>query len=250
MSDFTGILGTVGGLFGNWYNNKQIEKQNEASRQWSMDMYDRQRLDNLEDWNRQNEYNTPEAQMERFKAAGLNPNLIYGRGSSGVAAAPNKTQAQGAQFQPKVWNKLNIASTLLDLEQKRANINLTNQQTLHKEEQVETEVIARKLTNAKYHTQEERRMIEVVNRKIAEATQAENTELAKAKLEQAQKMIIRIVRGNDLLQKQLDWFDFDKWTGATNAIIGTGLKVGTTLGKAYKGKLSTDAYKAHINDYR
>ena len=36
---------------------------------------------NLEMWNLQNEYNSPSAQMERFKEAGLNPNLIYGPGS-------------------------------------------------------------------------------------------------------------------------------------------------------------------------
>lgn len=35
----------------------------------------------LEMWNRQNEYNRPEAQMDRLKAAGLNPNLVYGSGS-------------------------------------------------------------------------------------------------------------------------------------------------------------------------
>ena len=33
----------------------------------------------LEDWYRQNAYNTPKAQMRRFEAAGLNPNLIYGQ---------------------------------------------------------------------------------------------------------------------------------------------------------------------------
>lgn len=31
----------------------------------------------LADWNRLNTYNTPAEQMKRFKAAGLNPNLIY-----------------------------------------------------------------------------------------------------------------------------------------------------------------------------
>lgn len=35
----------------------------------------------LEMWNRQNMYNRPEAQMQRLKDAGLNPNLVYGSGS-------------------------------------------------------------------------------------------------------------------------------------------------------------------------
>ena len=32
-------------------------------------------------WHRQNEYNTPSAQMARLREAGLNPNLVYGSGS-------------------------------------------------------------------------------------------------------------------------------------------------------------------------
>lgn len=44
---------------------------------------------NIDLWNMQNEYNTPAAQMQRYKDAGLNPNLIYGSGSgsSGNATA-------------------------------------------------------------------------------------------------------------------------------------------------------------------
>lgn len=52
---------------------------NEATRKWNERMYGMQRNDALLDWNRQNEYNSPAAQMARYKAAGLNPNLIYGQ---------------------------------------------------------------------------------------------------------------------------------------------------------------------------
>lgn len=34
-------------------------------------------------WNRQNEYNSPQAQMARLQAAGLNPNLVYGQNAPG-----------------------------------------------------------------------------------------------------------------------------------------------------------------------
>lgn len=34
---------------------------------------------NIDQWNRQNAYNDPSAQMERYRKAGLNPNLIYGQ---------------------------------------------------------------------------------------------------------------------------------------------------------------------------
>jgi hypothetical protein len=52
------------------FTNKQ--QQNAAQRS-----YDIQRRDSLADWKMQNEYNSPQMQMQRFKEAGLNPNLIY-----------------------------------------------------------------------------------------------------------------------------------------------------------------------------
>lgn len=45
---------------------------------------------NLELMKYQNEYNTPAAQMQRFKEAGLNPNLMYGQGNAGnMQSAPS-----------------------------------------------------------------------------------------------------------------------------------------------------------------
>jgi len=54
-------------------------------------MYDLQRQQALEDWNRQNQYNAPENQMRLYKQAGLNPNLIYGNGQFTKAEGVNKT---------------------------------------------------------------------------------------------------------------------------------------------------------------
>ena len=52
---------------------------NSSNRSLSLDMYNRQRADALADWNMQNQYNSPKAQMARFKEAGLSPHLIYGQ---------------------------------------------------------------------------------------------------------------------------------------------------------------------------
>lgn len=51
---------------------------NKANRKLAMDSYNLQRKHALEDWQRQVDYEAPSAQMARYKAAGLNPNLIYG----------------------------------------------------------------------------------------------------------------------------------------------------------------------------
>lgn len=61
---------------------------NRKTRKWNEQMYERQRADALANWNMNNEYNSPTAQMNRLKAAGLNPNLVYGHGAVGNASSP------------------------------------------------------------------------------------------------------------------------------------------------------------------
>lgn len=71
------ILG--GNLLSQGLNIGAQNRLNRKTREWNEKMYWLQRQHNLSDWTMQNEYNSPEAQMKRFQAAGLNPNLIYGQ---------------------------------------------------------------------------------------------------------------------------------------------------------------------------
>lgn len=74
---------------------------------------------NLEMWNRQNEYNTPAAQMQRFKDAGLSPHLIYGRGESGNAGAPPSfVKAERTPMSNPVVDYLQLKAIDKDIEAK------------------------------------------------------------------------------------------------------------------------------------
>lgn len=79
----SGGAGLLGGLIDagstSIRNKKQLGYQKELAA-YTNEM-------NLENWKLQNEYNSPKAQMERFREAGLNPNLIYGQGNAGNAGA-------------------------------------------------------------------------------------------------------------------------------------------------------------------
>lgn len=66
-------------LAGNIANAISTKQTNQRQQDYNAQMYDRQRADALADWNMQNAYNSPSQQMQRFKEAGLNPNLIYGQ---------------------------------------------------------------------------------------------------------------------------------------------------------------------------
>lgn len=79
-------------------HNRQIaQEQNQMNRdnmQWSFDKNKQLLAEQLA-------YDTPEAQMARYKQAGLNPHLIYGQGSSGTQGQPlSFGQAPGANIQP------------------------------------------------------------------------------------------------------------------------------------------------------
>lgn len=58
-------------IFGNLFSNSQNKELAEYNWEQARNM-----------WHEQNEYNSPVAQMERYRDAGLNPNLIYGSGAS------------------------------------------------------------------------------------------------------------------------------------------------------------------------
>lgn len=74
-----GPIGAIGGAL----------LQNRANKQLAKHTFNK----NVEMWKMQNEYNSPKAQMQRFKEAGLNPNLIYGKGTAGNAQTMPQYQA-------------------------------------------------------------------------------------------------------------------------------------------------------------
>ena len=75
MGFIDGILGAVGSVTTSLINSKTAERNTNLTNQANMKLAEYQYSKDLDMWNRQNEYNSPSAQMERFNAAGLNPNI-------------------------------------------------------------------------------------------------------------------------------------------------------------------------------
>lgn len=105
LSFGSGVIGGIAGLFGQNKQNKAnmdlVREQNNA--QMALAKYQADR--NLDLWNLNNEYNTPKAQMQRYKDAGLNPNLIYGNGSS--SAGNSSSPADG--YNAPSLNRANVS---------------------------------------------------------------------------------------------------------------------------------------------
>lgn len=76
--------------------NAQVQKDiNKENQQWALAAEERERA-----------YNSPVAQMQRLKDAGLNPNLIYGSGASTGTLNSRTTVQEAPQFKMSVLDHL------------------------------------------------------------------------------------------------------------------------------------------------
>lgn len=85
---------------------------------------------NIENWERANKYNDPSAAMARLKAAGLNPNMVYGTGSAtgGTAGAVGGASAPVPNIQDIPINMpdaLGILGQYQNIEKAKAQTALT-----------------------------------------------------------------------------------------------------------------------------
>jgi hypothetical protein len=95
MPDPITVAAIAGGaqLAGQGINALTQGNLNKKTRQYNQQMYNQQRQHSLQDWTMQNEYNSPAAQMQRLKMAGLNPNLVYGKGADNVSGTVRSADA-------------------------------------------------------------------------------------------------------------------------------------------------------------
>lgn len=81
------------------YNTEQNIKLADFNAQKQQALNDRAFQQNLQMWNLKNAYDSPEAQMARYEAAGLNKNLIYGQSNvSGSMPTAEPVSYNGASY--------------------------------------------------------------------------------------------------------------------------------------------------------
>lgn len=82
MGVFDAFANIVSTLETNWQNESNVQATNDHNRR----MVELQNAENLAQWKRENAYNSPVNQVQRLRAAGLNPGLLYGQPPSNTAA--------------------------------------------------------------------------------------------------------------------------------------------------------------------
>jgi len=117
-------------LLGTGANAMAQGSMNKKTRQYNKEMYQTQKQDNLDFWHMQNSYNSPEQQMQRLSAAGLNKNLVYGSGnvSGNTSGSPESPKAMAYNPEAPKIDIPSVVNSFYDVKQKAAVTNNTKLQ--------------------------------------------------------------------------------------------------------------------------
>lgn len=132
-----GVASIIGGIIQNHANKKAAAKQNAANLELSKYTAEQ----NQASIDKQNAYNAPTNQLQRYTEAGLNPNLIYGSG----AASAGQQQSAAHMDTPSAIVPANRVPMLdaigmyQDFQLKQASIDSLKAQTLNSNARTETE---------------------------------------------------------------------------------------------------------------
>lgn len=155
-------LGFIGGLLGNAQQSANIDNQisaqkseNQKNRDYNFLLAQQQNQWNLEQWMRENDYNSPKEQMQRFRDAGLNPDLMMANGAQNLSAS-SPQMSSGAPSSPADLSNLANKPTLSQVIDKALNSELLSSQT--KKNLAETDTLVKELdvlSNTVYKLQAE-----------------------------------------------------------------------------------------------
>lgn len=102
------------------------KRANQQAKEYAEQAYEKQKQDNLTFWEKQNQYNSPQNQMQRFTEAGLNPNLIYGQSNTGGPISTPDVKPWNPEpvdfAGPAIGGATTGISTYFDLKQQQATI--------------------------------------------------------------------------------------------------------------------------------
>lgn len=133
------------------YTNKTNKQMNDDNNRLQMDLWNQQKEYDYKMWQENNAYNTPEAQVQRLKDAGINPALALGNISTGESSStaggqsipdtrPSRNENPAQEVAMKVQNLALLGKQFVDIskehEETRALQMQNNWQNVEKSAQV------------------------------------------------------------------------------------------------------------------
>lgn len=231
----------AGGLINAWQSRRNIRdtvgaQQHMAQYQYSKD---------LEMWNRQNQYNSPTEQMKRFSEAGLNPRLMYGKGSASAGQATEMPKYSAVR--PDFSGRIPILTRFIDAYQnyqiKNEQIDLLREQNRIKDEEQSVKQIQAEFERAMWY-----RGVNKVAGAWADVN-VENTLQWQHKMAQLRKYQAdaATARHNEIMKGiDKDWYKWSKGLGLLKNIPVRGVGVFGKFGKfkaPSKGMMIQNYYK-------
>lgn len=132
-------IGAGAGLIAGGSQRRHEKRMANTQFNYDMEMAKYAYSKDLEMWNLQNQYNSPSAQMDRYRAAGLNPHLVATRGSSGNATTMPQYQqvrSQHGSAGSGIQEGLQMAHLFADLKIKNAQADNISTNTQLTDEQI------------------------------------------------------------------------------------------------------------------
>jgi hypothetical protein len=184
------VLDNATGLISNIITNRQNAKNQQKQNEFNLKM-----------WHLNNQYNTPSAQMQRLQQAGLNPNLMYQNGTTGISQGATSSASGSAMqaFQPDFSS--GVDSILSYQLQKQ----LTDAQVANIDAQTEKTKVGTQLDEKElsYKDQEKNALINQMNANIRKIDQEINNLISQDVLIKAQA--VKTENEAKLLMQQFDF---------------------------------------------
>lgn len=183
----------IGTALYNAYNQQKTNRDNQKRADRD---YLQSRKDTLADFDRVNSYNSPAQQMTRLRQAGLNPNLVYGKGADNTASTINSPKKTSPDIQPVPFDSDKITTALqmgsqLKFQQEQTDNLVAQRELMEKEKMLKdatTAKIAQETATSKFQLEQSQRLKDiVVEKSILDNEQTrQNTQYTKSSMSIAQ----------------------------------------------------------------
>lgn len=245
----SGVLNALGSIGGSLMSNS-------ANRHLAEYQYQK----DIEMWNRNNQYNSPAAQMLRLKNAGLNPNMVYGTGSVVGNTTTQMPHYQAPRMNYDINPGLNLGDALAmyaDTKVKSAQAdNLVEQKNLISAQAANELVKGAGMLTANKHSalnysiakQLEKNSLQAAAanlRKITAETKASlaNTDLTKYRLDKTEPENYRKLKISNDLDERLKEYGLSSGTGG---LLGAPLNILTNFFDQAVNTFTPDSFRKPI----
>lgn len=186
-----GAIGAGIGMLGSAISQRQNYK-------YSKKLMELQYQQNLDLWNKQNEYNSPSAQMQRLQAAGLNPNLVYGSSVSGNSS--NNTSTSLGSVAPFDYSDSMFKGVSSVINMKLARSTVRRQET---QNQLDLALAANKALDTQY-------LRETLHSRVSYQNELTKFSLQQWPLILQQQKNVITIQGKDIDLKMQEYFNAQK----------------------------------------